>query len=184
MADEVKGEMPEKAEGEKPEAEQAQDKQTPEQLQAELEKLRTALKERNREEAGRRKKLETLEAEKAEREQAAMTEAQKLQATVKRLEDEKAAALAQAGALALRAEIMAKAGEFHDPEDVYLALKDKLSVGADGVEGLAAALKDLKQQKPHWLKGKAAPSLHGGNPGQNANGDGETREQRRRRLGI
>jgi hypothetical protein len=182
MADEGKGEMPEQPEGEKPEG----DKQpNTAEMQAELEKVRIALKAANKEAAERRKRLTELEQAEEQRKSAEMTEAQKLQETVKKLEAEKTDAITRANARVLRAEIIAKAGDFHDPEDVYLALKEKLSVNDDGeVDGLDEALKELKKSKPHWLKGKPSPQLHGGNPGQNANGQEETREQRRARLHI
>jgi hypothetical protein len=117
---------------------------------------------------------------------ASKSEADKLAEKVAKAEQREKEALARANARILKAEIMAKAaGTFHDPEDVYLALKDKLSVGDDDtVEGLEDALKELGKAKPHWLKAadKSSPRLHAGNPG--AATEGETVAQRRLRLGL
>ena len=80
MADEAKqGEMPEKPETAAPDAKSSE---TPEQLKAELETLRKALKEANREAADRRKKLDAIEEAENKRKEAELTEAQKLKKTL------------------------------------------------------------------------------------------------------
>lgn len=64
----------------------AREAEDPKMLKAELEKARSALKERNKEEAARRKKLEELEAAEEGRKKAAMTESEKAAARIKELE--------------------------------------------------------------------------------------------------
>lgn len=180
MADEITGEMPNPAEGEKPEA---QKEPTTAELLAQLDETRKALKAANKEAADRRKKLDAFEQAETERKTAEMTEAQKLQARLEKLEAEKNDALAKAAANLKRAAILSKAGGFIDPDDVVGALAGKLEINDAGqVEGLDEALKELGKAKPHWLKQeKGAPRLNAGNPG-NANGDGETEAQRRARI--
>jgi len=55
---------------------------TPEELKAELEAVRDALKKVNAESAGRRKQLEAFEAEKKKLEDEKLSEAEKLQAQI------------------------------------------------------------------------------------------------------
>lgn len=59
---------------------------TVEELQAQLDKLQGTLKERNKEEAARRKRVDELEAELKRRQEAEMTEAERMQAKLKELE--------------------------------------------------------------------------------------------------
>jgi hypothetical protein len=59
---------------------------TVEELQAQIDKLQGSLKERNKEEAARRKRVDELEAELKRRQEAEMTEAERMQAKLKELE--------------------------------------------------------------------------------------------------
>jgi DNA repair exonuclease SbcCD ATPase subunit len=183
MPDDDKAEMADKAEDVKSEGDK-QDKQTPEQLQAELEKTRTALKAANKEAADRRKRLAELETAETERKAAEMTEAQKLNAKLEKLEAEKNAALEKASNSLKRAAILSKAGDFIDADDVVGALAGKLEINDAGdVDGLDEALAALKKAKPHWLKAKQPGGrLSPGNPGGAT--EGETDAQRRKRLGL
>lgn len=92
--DDPKTEIVEEPKEEKPVAEEkpkSDTAATPDatQMQAELERLRAALKERNKEEAARRKKLEELEAAEQKRKELDMTELEKRDAQIKALADEK-----------------------------------------------------------------------------------------------
>jgi chromosome segregation ATPase len=59
---------------------------TVEDLQAQIDKLQGSLKERNKEEQARRKRVDELEAELKRRQEAEMTEAERMQAKLKELE--------------------------------------------------------------------------------------------------
>jgi CHAD domain-containing protein len=87
MSTETQGKTPQSAEGETPEA-------TPTEApkNAELESALQRIKELNKENADRRKKLEAFEKSEAERKQAEMTELEKLQTKLKELQDRATAA--------------------------------------------------------------------------------------------
>lgn len=186
MADEQKpGEMPtQPPAGETPTGQSTTP--PPDELAAKLADAEKRIRELNRESADRRKKLEAFEQAEAERKSAEMTEAQKLQARLDKLEAEKTAAIGKANAALVRAAVIAKASpRFHDAEDVYMALKDKLTPNDAGeVEGLDEALAELEKAKPHWVKSDkpAAPKLAATAPGQNATAPGETDAERRARI--
>lgn len=154
---------------------------TPAELQAELAEAQKRIRELNRENTDRRKRLEAFEQAESERKQAELSETDKLKAKLDAAERAQTEALAKANARVLRAEILAKAaGRFIDPEDVVTALSAKLTVNDDGaVDGLDDALKELEKTKPHWVR-KAGATMGATNP---ANGTGgETDAQRRARL--
>lgn len=179
MTDPVPGEMP-PATSETP-VEDSKELSAAE-LAAELADAKKRLREVNRESAERRKRLEALEQAETERKASEMSEAQKLQAKVEAAEKDKQAALAKANSRILRAEIIARAANtFVDPEDVFLALRDKLAVNDEGeIDGLDEALKELAKHKPHWTR-KQAAQLSATNPAQ-AQASGETDAQRRARI--
>lgn len=132
-------------------------------------------------------RLKELEDAEVKRQEAAMTEAEKLK---KRAADaEKAAADAQleVKTVRLKSSITNMAAQlgFHDPEDAYSLIdKAAVTVADDGkVEGAKEALGVLAKAKPYMLKGSG-----GGGPGPTnppgGSGAKETDAQRRARLGI
>lgn len=157
---------------------------TAEELQAQLAEAQAQIRKLNKESEGRRKSLDQLEKEKAEREAAELSEAQKLQKRLAEVEAEKAKLAEQANARLVRAEVLAAASaEFAHPEDVYILVKDKVTVNDAGeIEGLKEALGELKKSRPTWLKTFKPSGVQPTNPGDNANGNGETEAQRRARV--
>ena len=122
---------------------------TPEELQAELDKVRDALKRANDESAGRRKELEKIAAEKAEKDKAALSETEKLQAEVKAGKDAHRVLTAQLDAERVRTAILAEATKlgFASPEDAK-ALTDlsSIEISDDGkVTGFEKSLKALAE---------------------------------------
>lgn len=184
MAEEVQektGEMPTPKAGETPS--EAQPAANAAELASQLAELQKQLRAVNRESAERRKALEAFERAETERKQAEMTEAQRLQAEIETLKRERAEAQAAAQAATIRAAVTAQAaGHFHDPEDVYLALRGRVKVNDAGeVEGLAEELKALAKAKPHWVKA-VAQTIRPTAPGNGQMSAGETAAERRRRL--
>jgi hypothetical protein len=186
MAEETQGEMPELDMGTETEPEQQQagnDGETPKVLLAELEETRKALQKANRESAQRRKKLEELEARERAREDAELSEMEKLQKQLDEIKAEKEQALKNAQAIQIKAAVIAKASalNFNDPYDAY-ALVDisQFEVSDEGVSGVDEALTELAESKPYMIK-KAKPNTGPTNPGDGA-GQGETLEQARQRI--
>ena len=137
------------------------------ETKAELERTRIALKAANKESADRRKRLEQLEAEETARQQAAMTETDRLKAEIETAKAEVVKAQAQARETLIRSAFVAeaaKAGATH-PEDVYL-LADRAGVDMDEsgqVNGVAEAVKTLVDAGRVALSGRTpAPNLDGG----------------------
>ncbi len=149
---------------------------------AELEKLRKALAETNRENAKRRKQLRPMNRPKhsasrvdvrLEKAQAALAELEKRAADAER--GRKQALLEKA--------VIAKAGalRFNNAEDAIRFLDpEKLEIGDDGqVIGLEDALKAIAKDRPYLLQ---QPGQVGAtNPGR-GNVEGETDAQKRARL--
>lgn len=134
---------------------------------AELERTRIALKAANKESADRRKRLEQLEAEETARQQAAMTETDRLKAEIEQAKAEAAKAQAQARETLIRAAFVAeaaKAGVAH-PEYAY-PLADRSAVDVDdtgAVTGATEAVKALVDAGGLALSGRQpAPNLDGG----------------------
>ena len=121
---------------------------TPKELQAELERVRVALKKVNAESAGRRKELDALEKEKADKDKAALSETEKLQAEVKAARDEHKELEDQLRVERVRTAVIKNATElgFANPEDA-LALTDLSEVDTtDGkVTGFEKSLKALAE---------------------------------------
>lgn len=137
---------------------------TPEQLKAELDKVRKALAMANRESAERRKKLEQLEQAELKRKQAELTEAQRLEAQLHdaqaRLKD------LEAEHEELRArhlvERVATRLEFQDPADAY-ALLDLSQVDLDdesAAKSVEGALRSLVKAKPYLVRQANKPELN------------------------
>ena len=150
---------------------------------AELEKLRKALAETNRENAKRRKQLEAYEQAEAQRKQESMSELEKAQAALAELEKRAADAERGRKQALLEKAVIAKAGalRFNNAEDAIRFLDpEKLEIGDDGqVIGLEDALKAIAKDRPYLLQ---QPGQVGAtNPGR-GNVEGETDAQKRARL--
>lgn len=158
------GEMPTTPAGETP-AETTQAKpQTQDELAAELEAARKALKQANREAAERRVKLEAFEKAEQERKQAEMTELEKLQAQLKDAQSQ----------LERRALEDTKARIAKD-----VGLPDALAARIQG-----ANEDEMKADAAKLLEALPKPSKNpvlATNPGAGA-GAGETYEQKRARI--
>lgn len=133
---------------------------TVEELQAQIDKMQAALKDRNKEEATRRKRVEELEAELKRRQEAEMTEAEKMQAKLKELEPQ-----AQ------------KAGEYEEviSELLEARLKALTPEARKAVEDLPATdalsrLQWLTRNEALFTR-QPAPKLDGGQGGGERAGD-------------
>lgn len=134
---------------------------------AELERTRAALKAANRESADRRKRLEQLEAAETARQQAEMTETDRLKAEIAEAKAQAQQAEARARETLVRSAFVAEAAKVGAayPEDVH-RLADLSGVDLDDtgtVTGVAAAVKALVDAGRIPLSGKPqAPNLDGG----------------------
>lgn len=129
---------------------------TVEELQAELANAQKLIKDLNRENAGRRKKLEEYEEAERLKAEADKTDLQKAQDRAAALEKQIADLTVQGKKDKIRhaVEITAAKLSFTDPEDAYtLADLSAVEIGEDGkVKGVEQALKALLEKKP-YLKG-------------------------------
>lgn len=156
--------------GEMPTGETEQSEVTPTiDLQKELDLTRAALKKANAEAAQRRKLLDQIEAEKKARDEAELSEIDKLR---KQLEETRA----KANALELAQKKAAIAAKVNLPT----ALADRLTGGTD--EEMEADALFLLSNLP-TANGKTAPQLKPTNMSA-ADEVKETREQRLKRLGF
>lgn len=154
-----------------------------EQALAELEKTRKALKEVNGESAGRRKRLEELEAAEQARQQAAMSDAEKAAVEAKRLQGDLAqrdAALAALREQAVRYEVMLAAQGMGIVDlDAAVLLMDRGSLEFDESgkpTNVEPVLKKLVSAKPYLVKAAAGSSGLGTPAGklkQQSGGDGD-----------
>lgn len=129
---------------------------TLEQMKAELERTRAALKKANDESAGRRKKLEELEAAEEARKTAELSEAQKAAARAEKAEAELKALADRHRRNAIQAAVRLEAVTlgFVDPADAA-ALTDLSGVTLDDddqVIGADKAVQALAKAKPHLIK--------------------------------
>lgn len=126
---------------------------SPEQLKAELERTREALKKANREAGDRRKKLDEIEAAEAKRKEAELSEAQKAAQRAEKAEADYKALQERHRLTAIRSAVRlaAKDAGFVDPEDaVQLADLSGVTLGEDDkVSGADEAVKALAKAKPH-----------------------------------
>jgi high-affinity K+ transport system ATPase subunit B len=130
---------------------------SPEQLQAELERTRAALKTANREAAERRRKLDEVEANEAKRKESELTEVQR---AAKRAEEAEASLKAtkdryRQNAIRNEIKLYAQNAGFVDIADA-IALADMSGVdfdeANDKVIGAKEAIDALAKAKPHLLK--------------------------------
>jgi len=165
---------------------------TVEELQAQIARMEKALKDANKGDADKRKRLAELEKLEQERQQATLSETEKLKAQIaerdKKLADEQAArekAQADAQQTRIKSAIMAQASAlgFHDAEDAYNLIDlAAVTVAADSdkVTGIKEALAALAKSKPYMLKASSPrpPQVSPTNPGGDASG-GMTDDQLR-----
>jgi hypothetical protein len=190
MPEELKsGEMPEQepqkeTPKEKP-AEIASQSKDASELEAELEKTRKALKDANKEAAERRKRLEELEKAEQERQQAQMSEQEKLQLRLKELEQ----------ANAEKERLLAEKQQQELQTRVAKAVAKELGLSFDAVEGLADRLRGSTEEEltadaqkvfallpKQEAEKKKPPVLDATNPGDAKKG--ETRAQMKLRTGL
>lgn len=150
-----------------------------EELKAELEKVRKALKDANKEAAERRKRNEELEAAEAKRKEAEMTESEKAAARVKELESklaEQARLLSESNRRELQRKV-AKAVGLPDgfAERLRGDTEEDLTADANAVLELLP-----KQDTTEQPKKPNAPKLIVNNPGDGKKG--ETRAEMKARL--
>jgi len=119
------------------------------ELQAELERARIALKEVNSESAGRRKRLEELEKAETERQQANLSEVEKLKSQLAEITATSEALSGELQVMRIRSAVMSKARElgFGNAEDAYaLADLSKVEITDDGkVTGFEKSLETLAE---------------------------------------
>ena len=174
MADQKETQEAEAAQVVEPQAEQKAEEQviekrTPEEVQAELEKVRAALKAANAEAAQRRKKLDAYEAEEQKRKEAEMSEIDLLKQKVAESE-------AVANQLKLESHQRAAA------EKVGLPSVFANRIQGETLEDMEADAKALFDALP--VKPVVKPVVGITNPGLTGMNSGETAEQRNKRLGL
>ena len=146
---------------------------SPEQLQAELERTRAALKTANKEAADRRKKLEEIESNEAKRKESELTEVQKAAKRAEVAESDLKTVKERYRTNAIRNEIKlyAQNAGFVDTNDA-IALVDMSGVdfdeATDKVSGAKEAIDALAKAKPHLLKAPERPQA----PNINSTGGG------------
>lgn len=152
--------------------------QTLEQVQEELTKAQAALKEVNSESAKRRKRLDELEKAETERQQAQLSETEKLTRERDGLKAQLEQAQSEAAERTKRhaVEMAAKDAKFAKPAHYVHALIAaaglKVEIGEDGtVTGIDAAIKQLQKEMPELFERPADPPPNkpkGTPPAQNA----------------
>lgn len=164
---------------------------TAEELNAELARVRDALKAANKEAADRRRKLDELEQAEQKRKDEAMTETERLNKRLQEAEAAKTQALQTANERLIRAAFVAEAGAagaMH-PADAF-ALADRSNVIVDdsgNVSGVTEAVKALLDSNRLSLRARTAPNLDagsGGNQGQRLPTLTEAELAVARRMGI
>ncbi len=140
---------------------------SPEQVQAELERTRAALKTANKEAAERRKRLEEIEANEAKRKESELTEVQRAAKRAEEAETSLKQVKDRYRQNAIRNEIRlyAQNAGFVDTNDA-IALADMSGVdfdeANDKVTGAKEAIDALAKAKPHLLKAEKpqAPNIN------------------------
>lgn len=153
----------------------------PEDVLKELETVRKALKDANKEAEARRKKLDEYEAKEKQEADAKLSEMDKIKKERDEAKLAAEAALSKANERLIKSEILSKSTKFIDPDVVYALLdRSKVTVKEDGtVDGVDAALAELEKAKPHLLKSTKS-NLGASNPGMA--GANETDVQHLERL--
>lgn len=153
------------------------------EIKAELERVRKALKDANKEAADRRKKLEAFEAAEKEKADKELTESQRLQKELEAARAEKAEMENRLKTTTIKNAVLAKAGElnFDHPADA-LALIDLSSVeiSEDGkVIGFEKALEDLAKSGRLKMKGNGSPGIGTPRGGKTNNQQGQPQQPQR-----
>jgi multidrug efflux pump subunit AcrA (membrane-fusion protein) len=155
-----------------------------EDVLAELDQTRTALKAANRESADRRKRLEELEKKEQERASAELSELDKAKKAAADAVTRAEQAEAKAAETALRATVVSVAAQkgFIDPLDAY-ALMDRKDLDPTDDKDVATRLDVLAKAKPHLVSKTrvVAPGINPTNPNE-PEPHKETDEERRARL--
>ena len=162
------------------------------ELAAELQRARDALKAANNEAAQRRKKLDEYERAEQTRKDAELSEMDKLNKRLAEAETARQQALTTANDRLIKAAFVAEAAKHgvEYPEDAFL-LADKSNVAVDdsgNVSGVAETVKSLVDGKRLPLRSRAIASLDAG-AGSTSNGQRSTALNEAelaiaRRLGI
>ena len=137
---------------------------TVEEIAAELENTRKALRQANAEAAERRKKLDALEAEEAKRAEASMSELQKAQRAAEKLTADNAALTLQLQTIRIQAAIEREANllGFADVQDAFtLVARSEIVIDGDTVKGAKEAVATLAKAKPYLLKSAVAAPVTG-----------------------
>jgi len=168
-------------------AEEAPQAKTLVELQAENERLAKALKERNKEEAGRRKKLDELEKAEEVRQAASLSETDKLKKQLAEADKRVADAALEVKTVRLKSTVTNMAAQmgFQDPEDAYVLIDmAAVTVTDDGkVEGAKEALGALAKSKPYMLRKAGAGPIRTTNPDGTQSAKESDAERRKRLLG-
>lgn len=156
---------------------------------AELERTRAALRKANREAAANRKRLEELEQAEQDRQQAELSEAERWKKKAEETERQLAEVTSRQRQLAIRhaVEMAAQRMNFHDAADALsLADLSSVEVADDGsISGVDEALKALAKAKPHLIKSQAgsAPDINGNDRGRSRAPTNDELVQRKRAGG-
>jgi len=163
---------------------------TVEEVQAQLEELRKQLSAVNKESAGRRKKIEEIEAAEAKRKQAELSELDQLKAKLAEQEKARLEAEGKASEALIRhaVEMAAATMKFHNPEVAYHLLDlAEVSIGEDGkVAGVEDALKKLVKGNPYLVGNgtAAAPNTDASARGSSSSDPKAHAEELRKRYRI
>lgn len=136
--------------------------ETVDSLKTQIAQLQAALKEVNRESAGRRKKLDELESAQKAQEEAKLSEMDKLKNRLAEYERQATDAAEEVARLKLRnvVESVAASLGFHNPADAYqLVDASAISIEGDKVTGVEDALKKLAQSSPYLVKSQPPASV-------------------------
>ena len=157
---------------------------TTDDVQAELEKVRAALKAANKEAAERRVKLQEYEEQERKRKEAEMSEIERAMAKAEEAQKKATEMEARLREQAIKTAVIAEAAKLNiiDPEAAY-ALVDKtaLNYSERGVDGLDDAMKALVEAKPYLVRKPQTVKPNPTNPGASGQ-QGETLEQKKQRI--
>jgi len=158
-----------------------------EQIQAELERTRTALQGANRESADRRKRLEAFEKAELDRAKKDLSEVERLKGQVAELDKRARELEAEREMMIIRSAVerAAAALGFHSAEDAYqLADLSGVEIDEDGkVSNVDKALKELVKARPYLVRVVDKPDTNAGATGGKVSRE-QDEERLRRKYGI
>lgn len=157
---------------------------TVDELQAELERTRAALKTANSESAARRKKLDELDAKEKKAQQAQLSEVEQIKAQLAEAQAAQKQAAQEIAAMRLRGAVEREAVKlgFKNPDDAYL-LADMTGVEMDDagkVSGVESALKELVKARPYLVgadEKKLPPNINARDAGKGNQQSDEARKK-------